>query len=327
MRNDRTAPTAWIVTAVVGGVLFAIGGIATTISTTPRLVMFGGVVILVGLGVYAATASRQTNTLRAERDQLRLDIGALKTADASLRTRMAYALRDPLTSIVGFADHMVDSPELAFDEQREMLIAIRTDAREVERALSDLAELRGGLTSDPPIGAVVLLDQEAISIASTTTTDAILESDLAHSRAWGDSAKVRQILRTALNAAIDSGCAYITLRTEQGANSATVSISGRDDLLNVEASAALTGNSVSEDLESDAYRALRSANELAASMRGSIGYVQAFGISHIVIELPAAPTDLGITVPRLKSDQPFEVSFASVSDLRSAPPTNAIRFA
>lgn len=327
MSSDGTAPTAWIVTAVVGGVLFALGGIATTMSAAPRLVMLGGTIAFSALGIYTAIVARRNHSLSEETDQLRREIDCLHTADASLRTRMAYTLRDPLTSIVGFADHMVDSPGLPFDEQREMLIAIRTDAREVEHALSDLSEIRSGSIDDQPIEAVVLLDQEIISIASTTTTDAILESDLAHSRAWGDSAKVRQILRTVLNAATDSGCAFITLRTEQGADRATVSISGRDDLLSIEAAAALTGNTVSEDLDSDAYRALRSAYELAASMRGSIGYVQAFGISHIVVDLPAAPTDLGITVPRLKQDQPFEISFAAVSDLRPERPTSVIRFA
>lgn len=327
MRSDRTTPTIWIMTAVVGGVLVALGGIVTTTSAVPRLAILGGAIAVAALGIYAAVATRRNHSLSEEADQLRLEIDALHTADASLRTRMAYTLRDPLTSIVGFADRMVDEPGLAFDEQREMLIAIRTDAQEVEHALSDLAEAQSGSTDDPSIEAVVLLDQEIISIASTITTDAILESDLAHSRAWGDSAKVRQILRTVLNAATDSGCAFITLRTEQGADRATVAISGRDDLLSIEAAAALTGNTVSEDLHSDDYRALRSAYELAASMRGSIGYVQAFGISHIVVDLPAAPTDLGITVPRLKPDQPFEISFAAVSDLRPERPTSAIRFA
>lgn len=327
MRSEQTAPTAWIVTAVVGGVLFAIGGMVTTMSASSRLVMLGAAIAFIALGVYTVIVARRNHSLFEETEHLRLEIDALHTADASLRTRMAYTLRDPLTSIVGFADHMVDSPGLAFDEQREMLIAIRTDAREVERVLSDLAEIRSGSPDDPSIGAVVLLDQEIISIASTLTTDSILESDLVHSRAWGDSAKVRQILRTVLNAATDSGCAFITLRTEQGADRATVSISGRDDLLSIEAAAALTGNTVSEDLESNDYRALRSAYELAASMRGTIGYVQAFGISHIVVDLPAAPTDLGITVPRLKPDQPFEISFAAVSDLRPERPTSAIRFA
>lgn len=250
----------------------------------------------------------------------------MHAADASLRTRMAYTLRDPLTSIVGFADHMVNSPELTFDEQRGMLLAIRTDAREVEGVLSDLAAVEGTLSIDPAIEAVVLLDEETRSIASTIATDAVFESNLTPSRAWGDSAKVRQILRTVLNTATDSGCAYITLHTTERSGRATASISGRDNLLNVEAVAALTGNTISEDHGSEAYRALRSAYELAASMGGSIGYAQAFGISHIVIDLPTARADLGITTPQLKLEQPLELSFATAVGLRPERPTSAIRF-
>jgi hypothetical protein len=327
MQPDRTLPAIWIVTAIAGGVLLALGGIATTSSTTSRFVMAAEAIGFAALGVFAMVAVHGRDTLSVENDRLSSQIDELRTADRSLRTRMAYTLRDPLTSIVGFADHMVNSPDLAFDEQREMLMAIRTDAREVERTLSDLAEVQHRNAEDPSIEAVVLLDQEIASIASTITTDATFESDLTRCRAWGDSAKVRQILRTVLAAAVESGCAYITLETAERPNRATASISGRDDLLNMEAIAALTGNTVSEDLDSDDYRALRSAYELAASMNGSIGYVEAFGISHIVVELPIAPVDLGIRTPVQKPQQPFELSFTAAADLRPERPTSAIRFA
>lgn len=326
MKLDKTAPSAWIVTAVTGGILFLLGGITTTMATSPRLVMAGGALAFVILGVYTASVVRRRNALIIEQASLHGTIEQMQLADTSLRTRMAYTLRDPLTSIVGFSDHMVNSPDLAFDEQREMLVAIRADALEVERALSDLAEVDQAPTDGSPIQGVVLLDDELRSIASTIITDAVFETDCAPTRAWGDSAKVRQMLRTVLNAATDSGCAYITLHSAEQAGRATASISGRDDLLNVEAVAALTGNTVSEDLASDAYRALRSAYELAASMGGSIGYAQAFGISHIVIDLPMARSDVGITTPSPKPEQPFELSFAA-ADLRPERPTSAIRFA
>lgn len=327
MRHDRTAPTAWIATAVAGAVLFIVGAVVTTVATTPRLVMAAGVVAIAAIGVYAAVVTRRNAILTDEQQGLRTEIEALLSADASLRTRMAYTLRDPLTSIVGFSDHMVNSPDLAFDEQREMLLAIRTDAIEVERTLSDLAAVEVGPREDQSIEGVVLLDQEIASIASAITTEAIFESDLSRSRAWGDSAKVRQILRTILSAATDSGCAYISLRTAERPDRATASVSGRDDLLTADAVAALTGNTVAEDRESDTYRALRSANELAASMDGSIGYAQAFGLSHIVIDLPTAPSNIGITAPRIKAEQPFEISFAAAVGLRPERPTSSIRFA
>ena len=327
MEFDRTSSTGWVVTAVAAGILLALGGIATTSSATSQFVIATGAIAFGALGIYTAMAVHRRDALTAESDQLHTEIEEMRAADASLRTRMAYALRDPLTSIVGFADHMVNSPDLAFDEQRELLVAIRTDAREVERTLSELAEMEEQAASDQTIDAIVLLDVELASIASTVVTDAIFESDLSRSRAWGDSAKVRQVLRTVLNAATDSGCAYITLRSAERSNRATATISGRDDLLNSEAIAALTGNTVTEDLDNDNYRALRSAYELAASLEGNIGYAQAFGISHIVIELPLAPSDLGITAPVTKADQPFELTFAAAADLRPERPTSAIRFA
>jgi hypothetical protein len=327
MKLDHTTPIAWIVTAATGGILFLLGGITTTMATTPRIVMAGGAVAFVVLGVYTATVVRTRDVLTAEQVRLLDRIDEMRDADISLRTRMAYTLRDPLTSIVGFSDHMVDSPDLPFDEQREMLVAIRADALEVERALSDLANVDGASSDGPSISAVVLLDEEIGSIASTIITDAIFESDLTSTKAWGDSAKVRQILRTVLNAATDSGCAYITLKTAVQSGRATASISGRDDLLNIEAVAALTGNTVSEDLGSDAYQSLRSAYEIAASMDGSIGYAQAFGISHIVIDLPVARTDFGITTPHARPEHPFELSFAAAVDMRPERPTSSIRFA
>jgi hypothetical protein len=327
MRHDRTAPTAWIATAVAGAILLILGAVVTTVATTPRLVMAAGAVAIAAIGVYAAVVTRRNVILTDEQLGLRTEIEALHSVDASLRTRMAYTLRGPLTSIVGFSDHMVNSPDLAFDEQREMLLAIRTNAIEVERTLSDLAAVEVGPREDPPIEGVVLLDQEIASIASAITTEAIFESDLSRSRAWGDSARIRQILRTILSAATDSGCVYISLRTAERPDRATASVSGRDDLLTANAVAALTGNTVAEDRESDTYRALRSANELAASMDGSIGYAQAFGLSHIVIDLPAAPSNIGITAPRIKAEHPFEISFATAVGLRPERPTSSIRFA
>lgn len=95
------------------------------------------------------------------------------------------------------------------------------------------------------------------SIASTLRTDVIFESGLARSRAWGDSAKVRQILRTMLTAVTDTGCSFVTLESSERSGRATVSVSARDDLLGSDAVAALTGSSVQEDRSSDAYQALR----------------------------------------------------------------------
>lgn len=326
MQLNRVAPTAWIVTAVTGGVLFVIGGIITTVSNTPRLVMAGGALLLVLLGAYSVWLHRRNGAL-IERNRLLGDaIEMMRVADTSLRTRMAYTLRDPLTSIVGFADRMVASPGIAFDEQREMLLAVRTNAREVEMALADLADVETVFTDDSAIEGIVLLDEEIESIASTLATEAIFESELGPARAWGDSARVRQILRAVLKVATDSGCAYITLRTAEGNDRATATVSGRDDLLPIEALAALTGNAQAEDRASETYRTLRTAYEIAASMNGSIDYAQAFGISHIVIDLPSAPADLRISTPRPRPPETMKLPLTDPMDLPAVSSAETIRF-
>ena len=75
----------------------------------------------------------------------------------------------------------------------------------------------------------------------------------------------------------------------------TISNSARINLLSHQATAVLTADTVVENLDNETYRAIRLANEIAASMDGTIGYAKAFGTSHIVVDLPAAPSDLDIT--------------------------------
>lgn len=190
MHIERTTPISWIVAAVAGGVLFLLGGVVTTMSSTARFVMAGGAIALVALGVYTANVARRNVTLARRHGEMEAELAQMLRDDTSLRTRMAYTLRDPLTAIFGFADHLANSPEMPFDTRRAMLIAIRNDAREVEQSLSELAGLDGTATGGLSIEAVVLLDEEVASIASTITTDSIFESDLAPAKAWGDSAKV-----------------------------------------------------------------------------------------------------------------------------------------
>jgi len=157
-------------------------------------------------------------------------------------------------------------------------------------------------------------------------TDVAFESDLAPARSWGDSARVRQVLRTILNTVQEGGCAYVTLRTEQRPRSAVLTISGRDDLAPVEAIAALTGNAELSDAQHEDFIALKAAHELAAEMGGTIGYAQAFGMSHIVVEFPAAPADLRVEPPPAKEHDPFNASFSTAVGSRPESPTSSIRF-
>ncbi|MDK1096544.1 MAG: hypothetical protein QGM47_04710 [Actinomycetota bacterium] len=59
MHIERTTPISWIVAAVAGGVLFLLGGVVTTMSSTARFVMASGAIALVALGVYTAVVARR----------------------------------------------------------------------------------------------------------------------------------------------------------------------------------------------------------------------------------------------------------------------------
>lgn len=146
MHIERTTPISWIVAAVAGGVLFLLGGVVTTMSSTARFVMASGAIALVALGVYTAVVARRNVTLARRHGEMEAELAQMLRDDTSLRTRVAYTLRDPLTAIFWFADHLANSPEMPFDTRRDMLIAIRNDAREVEQSLSELAGLDGTAT-------------------------------------------------------------------------------------------------------------------------------------------------------------------------------------
>ncbi|MCL1594357.1 MAG: hypothetical protein M3132_08410 [Actinomycetia bacterium] len=327
MRDDRSSHQYTVLLAGSGGVLFILGGLLATRSQGTQITLIATGAALAILGLYALALTKKNSDLATRSQNLESELEQQRLVDESLRVRMAYTLRDPLTSIVGLADRMSEDAEMPFDQRREIVIAIRDDAREVEKILADLAyRSRDHNLSTTRIEGVVLLDEEVRSVASTIHAGVQFESDLAPARAWGDSARVRQILRTVLKAARDSGCAFITLRTEQRPTSAVVTISGRDDLASVEAIAALTGNTVSTDAENEDFIALKGAHELAASMGGTIGYAQAFGMSHIVIDLPAAPDDLTVTAPTQIDQDPIDVSFVAAAGFRPERPTTSIRF-
>ncbi|MFV2000468.1 MAG: hypothetical protein ACC654_08920 [Acidimicrobiia bacterium] len=327
MRDFRTSHQYIVLLAGLGGVLFILGGLLATRSQGMQIISIATGAALAILTLYALGLARQNSNLTDKNALLDTELDTQRRADESLRTRMAYTLRDPLTSIVGFADRMSDDAEMPFDQRREIVIAIRDDAREVEKILSELAysPASHGARANR-VGGVVLLDEEVRSVASTMHTDVTFESDLAPARSWGDSAHVRQILRTILNTVQESGCAYVTLRTEQRPRIAVVTISGRDDLAPVEAIAALTGNTEFSDAQNEDFIALKAAHELAGEMGGTIGYAQAFGMSHIVIDFPAAPDDLSVDPPHHMEHDPFDVSFSTAVGLRPERPTTSIRF-
>lgn len=326
MREIRSSPQQLIALAVSGGLVFLIGAMIASTSHGVRvqLIIAGAAVGLLGAYALISSAGQVAANRRAE--NLQDEIDQLRVGDAALRSRMALTLREPLATIVGFTDKMADTPELSHDQRHDLLITIRDNAREVERVLANLAPVDAAGNASAHVPGVVLLDEEVHAVASAIQTDTVFESDLDKARAWADSAHVRQLLRTLIRGAQHGGCAQITLRTEQRAGRATLTISGRDQLLSIEGIAALTGNTQTSDAGSDAYISLKNAHNLAAEMEGSIGYAEAFGLSHIVLDLPAPPEDLGLQAPRQLAPNGFDAPFGSGTGLHSKRSTMSVRF-
>jgi signal transduction histidine kinase len=336
MPQQRATPPGFVVFAVAGGVLFILGAVLTATTAMAQISLTGLAAAYALLGAYTLVITVRRNTLVDANNRLEDTVAAMRRSDTGLRTRMAYTLRDPLTSVVGLADRMVTDTDIPTNERREMLIEIRSNAREVERVLADMATEDSGLPKGQRTEGVVLLDEELRSVASTVPPDTTFETDLRPTRAWADSAQVRQILRTIVNAARDTGCTTMTLQAEERGETAVATISARDELLPIEAIAALTGNSIASDATSDTYIALREAHDAAAKMRGTIGYAQAFGLSHIVVEFDVAPQNIGIQPPDDKTgpgrngnqsgSRRRTLTYNAAADLRPERSTTAIRF-
>lgn len=297
MEDHHTTPPAFVVFAIAGGLLFMLGGLITAASPDERAVLAAGAIAFVLLGSYAVATVIRHNRLFGEMEVLSAALEEAQKSDRAMRTRMAVTLREPITTIVGFADTLVERDDLSTDQRRGMARELLANAREVDQALAGLAA-EGSIGVTGRVEGIVLLDHELMSIASSIVGDLEFETWLEPSRAWGDSAMVRQILRTILSGARSSGCKALVLKTDRRGDRVAATISGRCELLSVEGIAALTGNAHGGDLTDAQYLILRDAREAAASMGGTIGYAEALGVSHIVVELPAAPDEVNLKTPR-----------------------------
>lgn len=61
-------------------------------------------------------------------------------------------------------------------------------------------------------------------------------------------------------------------------------------------------------------------------MNGRIEYAEAFGVSHIILDLPAAPQDLGVTELQIRPSRAFGVTISPPRDARPEPASISIRF-
>jgi hypothetical protein len=247
---------------------------------TARFTLF-----IIGMSAILAIIIRSMRG-RTANANLSTEIDRLKASDAHLRARMHYMMRDAIGDIVAKSDDLVATPDLAYDEQRRLLTSIRETSHEVERTLADVASShRDSYDSVPHIHTSILLGEELIAIASTSPFSDRFEFDIERTRAWGDPAQVRQILRTLVNHTTLGEAERLTLQTAQRGSSATATVSGHGAILPPETLAAL-----SEDGEYTngypGFKAMRLAQDLAQDLGGEISHVQAFGVSHVVLTLP-----------------------------------------
>lgn len=332
MAQRTTLPPVFVIAAAAGGLLFILGGAVTMMSSSARLALISAALLYAALAAYTIYVVYSRRRLATRTEEMASELETQRAADHGLRARMSSTLRDPLTSIVGYADRMASEPAMPTDERRELLIEIRDSAREVEHVLADLAADDETLHGGPHTPSVVLLDAEVRSVASTGRSDLDVTTELGESRAWGDSAQVRQVLRTILGASADNGCRELRMKTETRGRIAAVSISSRSALLSAPGVAALTADTHFEDDADHTRRTLRSAHESVVAMGGTIGYAEVFGTTHVVLEFEAAPTDLGLNQPTsTTSGTPAaiasaDMTYRSLADLRPERPTAAIRF-
>lgn len=338
MSDHRTIPPAFVIFAIIGGLLFLMGGIITSMTPNDRAVLAAAAVAFVALGGYTVATVIRYNRVVTENDALVDAAEQASRSDIALRTRMTHTVREPLAIIVGLADRLAEEEHgISTDERRTMMREMRSNAREVEQVLADLGS-DGSIAPRRTVEGIVLLDEELRSVSSSLVTDTALEGWLEPARAWGDTAQVRQVLRTLVSHAAKHDCDALVLKTARVGERARATISGRSAILSPAGIAALTGNATSADLADGDYRTLRDAHDLAASMGGTLGYAEAMGGTHIILELPAAPQDLGLTAPRTSAPTSQRVvapmaerptrpaTFTSAVSLRPERPTAAIRF-
>ena len=299
MSLDRNS--SFYTAAIVGcGMVFILGAFLAADSAGTRALIAGIFLALLTGGIFVLILLRRTNVLVKENALLRELSSDANAREDNLRTQLHYTLREPLAEAAGKADRLVSSPSMPHDQQQAILASIRDNAREVEQTLETLAT-QGSLRSvtTPRLSTVVFLDEELRSIGKANPDSDRYDFDIEQARAWGDPALVRQILRTLVNISTHDHGAQLTLQTAQRGSVATATVSGKGASLPMAARAALSEAGGPLDPEDGSVAAVRAAVNLAATMGGSISYVQAFGTSHILLTLPTpdSQTNLGAQPP------------------------------
>lgn len=329
--NDSRTPPVFVVFAIAGGVLFLLGGVLTAVTPNDRGVLVVGTVAFLLLGIYTVLVVNRQNRLIVENEDLMDTVAQARDRDRALRARLAVTIREPVATVVTFADRLTDESDLSEPDRRSMLTELRASAQEVDQVLADLAD-PDHLTPSPRVMGVVRLDEELASVAASTISGVDFESWLEPTRAWADAASVRQVFRAVIAGIRSSDCAAIVLKTDERSDRVTATVSGRCDLLPASGIDELTGGS--DGVPADEWhQTLRSAHEAVADMGGTISATHALGVSHIILELPAAPADIRANEPTPRNRQVLpqfltnpSPGLAMAVDLRPERPTASLRF-
>ena len=329
--DDSRTPPAFVAFAIAGGVLFLLGGVITAVTPNDRGVLVVGTAAFLLLGIYTVLVVNRRNRLIVENEDLVDTVNQARDRDRALRARLAVTVREPLATVVTFADRLTEEPDLTEPDRRSMLTELRASAQEVDQVLADLAD-PDHLTPSPRVLGVVRLDEELASVAASTISGVDFESWLEPARAWADAATVRQVFRSVIAGIRSSDCAAIVLKTDERSDRVTATVSGRCDLLPASGLAELTGRSDGDPAD-EWHQTLRSAHDAVTDMGGTIAATQALGVSHIILELPAAPDDIRAQEPTPRSRQVLpqfltnpSPGLAMAVDLRPERPTASLRF-
>lgn len=332
MNTMRTSIPTFVAFAIASAVLFILGGVITVMSPHAQIALAFAAVLVASVGVYAIAGAVARSRLLYERERLEDTVRTLREIDAGLRLALANTTRDPLTHIVGFADRLLADETIDADERRKLLEAIRSDSREVAQALAELSE-RPIAADAPNSMGVVLVDEEVRAVLASMPGGMSFTLDLAPVRAWADAVKVRQAIRTLIKEAREFSTRSIAVHTFGRTTRTVISLSADGHILSNHAAAALTGNTEADDENSASFVAIRAARNAVVSMGGTVGYAEAFGATHVVIELEAASeerTRQATTVEHSKRTagslllEEVGWSFATASSLRPERPTASI---